>query len=299
METTSNSSNQRSTCTFDITAETLRFYSNNHQIRVNMSSEASTSNAIQQTRRDNEHLVISDDPEHPANLIPELCRGFYQLGWVTGTGGGISIRHSTSDQNLVYLAPSGVQKERITPLDLFVLPYDQPTVPRAGTKRTTLREPKKQGLKESACTPLFWNAFRLRDAGACIHTHSQHAVMLTLLLPRTAKSFKISHMEMIKGMRLAGTGKALAYFDTLEIPIIENTADEEDLTGGMEAAMNEYPESGVVLVRQHGSYNWGKTWEQAKTQAECADYLFEMAVKMIQAGIPLVGEDKTPSKPFF
>jgi ribulose-5-phosphate 4-epimerase/fuculose-1-phosphate aldolase len=100
---------------------------------------------------------------------------FAELGWVTGTGGGISIRHSTSDQNLVYLAPSGVQKERITPSDLFVLPYDQPTVPRAGTKRTTLREPKKQGLKESACTPLFWNAFRLRDAGACIHTHSQHA----------------------------------------------------------------------------------------------------------------------------
>ena len=28
----------------------------------------------------------------PANLIPELCRGFYHLGWVTGTGGGISIR---------------------------------------------------------------------------------------------------------------------------------------------------------------------------------------------------------------
>lgn len=59
--------------------------------------------------------------------------------------------------------------------------------------------------------------------------------MLTLLLPRNAKTFKISHMEMIKGMRLGGTGKALAYFDTLEIPIIENTADEEDLTGGMEA----------------------------------------------------------------
>jgi ribulose-5-phosphate 4-epimerase/fuculose-1-phosphate aldolase len=43
----------------------------------------------------------------------------------------------------------------------------------------------------------------------------------------------------------------------------------------------------------------GKTWEQAKTQAECADYLFEMAVKMIQAGIPLEGEDKTPKKSFF
>jgi len=26
-------------------------------------------------------------------LIPELCRLFYNLGWVTGTGGGISIKH--------------------------------------------------------------------------------------------------------------------------------------------------------------------------------------------------------------
>jgi methylthioribulose-1-phosphate dehydratase len=34
----------------------------------------------------------SNDPEHPSNLIPELCRLFYTLGWVTGTGGGISIK---------------------------------------------------------------------------------------------------------------------------------------------------------------------------------------------------------------
>ncbi|KAJ2464921.1 Methylthioribulose-1-phosphate dehydratase, partial [Coemansia sp. RSA 2320] len=48
-------------------------------------------------------LVTSADPCHPANLIPELCRQFYQLGWVTGTGGGISIR----DGDSVYIAPSG------------------------------------------------------------------------------------------------------------------------------------------------------------------------------------------------
>lgn len=38
----------------------------------------------------NDHLVESTDPEHPANLIPELCRKFYNWGWVTGTGGGVS-----------------------------------------------------------------------------------------------------------------------------------------------------------------------------------------------------------------
>lgn len=72
----------------------------------------------------------------------------------------------------------------------------------------------------------------MRSAAACIHTHSQHAVMLTLLHPNE-KSFRISHQEMIKGVRRGGVGKTLAFFDTLEIPIIENTADEEDLTEGM------------------------------------------------------------------
>ena len=28
------------------------------------------------------HLVTSEDPQHPANLICELCRKFYGLGWV-------------------------------------------------------------------------------------------------------------------------------------------------------------------------------------------------------------------------
>lgn len=29
-----------------------------------------------------------NEKEHPRNLIPELCRQFYHLGWVTGTGKG-------------------------------------------------------------------------------------------------------------------------------------------------------------------------------------------------------------------
>ena len=82
--------------------------------------------------------------------------------------------------------------------------------------------------------------------------------MLTLLLPRDAKTFRISHQEMIKGIRLGGHGKTLRFFDTLEVPIIENTADEEDLTSGMAEAMDKYPDAGAILVRRHGVYIWGK-----------------------------------------
>lgn len=232
------------------------------------------------TTTERNSLVRSTDPLHPANLIPELCRSFYHLGWVTGTGGGICIRQGDK----VYIAPSGVQKERIEPEHIFVLPYPQPTTsPHAD--RVFLRRPQLN-LNESACTPLFWNSFELRDAGSCIHTHSQHAVMATLLWKGTV--FTISHQEMIKGVRMGGVGAALSYLDTLVVPIIENTPFEEDLRDSMAEAMRNFPDAAGVLVRRHGVYVWGKDWEKAKTQTECLDYLFEIGVRMKLAGLPTV-----------
>lgn len=63
----------------------------------------------------------------------------------------------------------------------------------------------------------------------------------------------------------------------------------------------------AVLVRRHGTYSWGAgsaelhsfgflgliyvaaDWEKAKAQAECLDYLLEVAVKMRLAGLETVG----------
>lgn len=64
-------------------------------------------------------FITSFDPLHPANHIASLCRQFYGHGWVTGTGGGVSIRRGEH----VYIAPSGVQKELMTPEDMFVMDY--------------------------------------------------------------------------------------------------------------------------------------------------------------------------------
>jgi methylthioribulose-1-phosphate dehydratase len=78
---------------------------------------------------------------------------------------------------------------------MFVLPYPAALLPADDTERVFLRKPTNKNLKESQCTPLFWKAFDLRDAGSCIHTHSQHAVMVTLLWP--GKTFQISHQVRI------------------------------------------------------------------------------------------------------
>ncbi|KAJ1339160.1 methylthioribulose-1-phosphate dehydratase [Batrachochytrium salamandrivorans] len=122
----------------------------------------------------------------------------------------------------------------------------------------------------------------MRSAGACIHTHSQNAVLATLLYE---KEFVITHQEMIKGIRKGNTPKNYKYYDRLVVPIIENTAEEADLKDRMAEAMRAYPESNAVLVRRHGVYVWGQTWQKAKSMTECYDYLFEIAVKMKSHGI--------------
>lgn len=80
--------------------------------------------------------------------------------------------------------------------------------------------------------------------------------------------------EMIKG--IAGYG----YRDELVVPIIENTPHEYELTASLEAAVLKYPKTVAVLVRDHGVYVWGNTWEDAKRHGECLHYLFELSLKI-------------------
>ncbi|MCA9543625.1 MAG: methylthioribulose 1-phosphate dehydratase, partial [Myxococcales bacterium] len=180
----------------------------------------------------------------------------------TGTGGGISVRL----RDRVYIAPTGVQKERIRSEDLFVL----------DRQRNIVEAPVDEHLRLSACLPLFYNAYDGRDAGAVLHSHSRHAVLATMLTEGDV--LRITHLEMLKGLRGKG------YHDVVEIPIIENTAHECDLTEAMADAMARHPDVDAVLVRRHGIYVWGSDWRQAKTQAECLDYLCAAAVDMRRLG---------------
>lgn len=210
------------------------------------------------------------DASNTPQLICELCRQFYGLGWVSGTGGGISIR----DDEGIHMAPSGVQKERIAPEDVYLLD------PSDLEQCRVLRPPTNASLKVSECQPLFFNAFRLRGAGAVIHSHSLWAVLAARLAsPRGEAGVFVSEgLEMHKGLRGKGC------FDRVEVPIIANTPREAALTDSMAAAMQRHPDVDAVIVAGHGVYVWGSTWVTAKTQAECYDYLFRAAVEAHRLG---------------
>jgi methylthioribulose-1-phosphate dehydratase len=210
------------------------------------------------------------DRSTPA-LISELCRQFYALGWVSGTGGGISIR----DAEGVWIAPSGVQKERIDPDDVYLL--------RDGVwdRVEVLEGPRDPKLRISECQPLFFNAYRSRNAGAVIHSHSVWAVLAARLASPDGgpAEFRCQNLEMQKGLRGHGC------FDELRVPIIPNTARESQLTASMATAMDMHPDVDAVIVAGHGIYVWGRDWVEAKTQAECLDFLMRVAVESHRLGL--------------
>jgi len=219
------------------------------------------------------------DTMSTASLVCDLARRFYELGWATGTGGGICIR----DGEHVIVAPSGVQKERMTPDQMFTLSIDGSVIHR----------PTDPSLRPSECTSLFMAAIRLRGAGAVIHSHSIDAVIATLLFDR---EFDISELEMIKGI------EGMSYHDRLVVPIIENTSRECDLAASLEDAIQAYPQTRAVLVRRHGVYVWGRDWVQAKTHAECYHYLFRAAAELRRLGVPTVAlkgvtDESLPARP--
>jgi len=207
-------------------------------------------------------------------IVAQLCERFYQMGWATGTGGGCSIRVGGPDEGRpwrVFVAPSGVQKEDMIGDDIFELDMEGKVV----------EPPRTPHLRQSACTPLWYVVYRNRpSARAVIHTHSINAQMATLLdQTESSPVLRITHLEMLKG-----TG-GHAYDDVLEVPIIDNRPTEDQLADQLDETLRAYPRANAVLVRRHGLYCWGDSWEQAKTQCESFDYLFESAVRMRSMGI--------------
>ncbi|KAJ6776279.1 BIFUNCTIONAL METHYLTHIORIBULOSE-1-PHOSPHATE DEHYDRATASE/ENOLASE-PHOSPHATASE E1-RELATED [Salix koriyanagi] len=152
-------------------------------------------------------------------LIADLCKQFYTLGWVSGTGGSITIKAHDDPipkhQQLILMSPSGVQKERMEPEDMYVLATNGSILSSPSPKPYPYKPPKC-----SDCAPLFLKAYDMRNAGAVIHSHGIESCLVTMINP-LSKEFRITHMEMIKGIQGHG------YYDELVVPIIENTAYEK------------------------------------------------------------------------
>ena len=82
------------------------------------------------------------------NTMVSLCKEFHQLGWMTGTGGAISMKHGED----IFITPSGVLKENVKEDDIFIL----------SANGQVTKQPDNHSLKFSSCFPNFQHIYRLR-----------------------------------------------------------------------------------------------------------------------------------------
>ncbi|CEG39971.1 -diketo-5-methylthio-1-phosphopentane phosphatase [Plasmopara halstedii] len=213
------------------------------------------------------HSMLVDANEH-RKLVCELCRLYYTTEWMTGTGGAMSLRFGER----VFVTPSGVPKERLQPEDLYTLDLEGNVL--------SIPEAKfgEKALSLSDCAPLFLTAHKMRKAAVVLHSHSIKCNLAAALCD-SSNEFRISHQEMIKGIQGHG------YADTLVVPVIDNAPKESELAEPIAQILKAYPNTFAVLVRHHGLFVWGASWEAAKRHAECLHYLFEIAIEMRKLGL--------------
>ena len=186
----------------------------------------------------------------------ELLRLFYDKGWVSGTGGGIS---GVESPGRLLLAPTGVHKERVQPSDLFVVDIETGQV---------LEPPADSSLRPSECNDIFRAIVRKRGAGAVVHSHALSAV---LACDGTDDVIVIEQLEMLKGIPdVANTDRHL-------VPVVENTAREHELTTEVERVLDDprFQKAHAIGVRDHGAYLWGTDVWDAKKLCEVYHFLFE------------------------
>ncbi|CAI5454320.1 unnamed protein product [Caenorhabditis angaria] len=223
----------------------------------------------------------NDEGPMTLEIFTQLMKQFYDLGWMRGSGGALGC---VSGKQLM-ISPSALQKERIKPADVFL--YDL-------VSKTEIQRPINKKITVSSCSVLFSLIMNQTGSECVIHTHSKAANLITQLI--SGDTFEISHQEYIKGIYNPFSGHALKYNDTLIIPIINNRPSESLLLNPIEGVIQAYPQAIAVLVRNHGLFVWGPTWESAKIMVECIDYLLELSLDMLKNNIPLVKEDVQPER---
>ncbi|KRX05187.1 RmlC-like cupin domain [Pseudocohnilembus persalinus] len=202
--------------------------------------------------------------DNPKQVICQLLREFYQKGWCSGSGGGISIRESDDS---IYVAPSGVLKEYVQEDEIYKINIEGEVVENPTSSKQ---------LKPSECSPLFNEMYKQRRSGAALHSHSLNACLITRLYDTEVHAIDF---EMIKGIK----GHKNSEFCV--IPLIENTENECQLTERLSSALISYPRTQGILVRNHGLYVFGETWQKAKIAAECYDYIFKAILELKKFGI--------------
>lgn len=202
---------------------------------------------------------------NPRQTIIAAANHFYQLGWMMGTAGNLSVRIPDGS---FWITGSGCNKGELTSIDLIRMALDG-----------TIVEKPRTDLRPSAETSIHQAIYSLfPEAQACYHVHSIEANLVSRFTD--GDNLPLPQLEMLKGLGIWEENPQVAmpiFVNHLDVPrIARDICDRFQLTP---------PALNALLIRDHGITVWGSSPREARNFLEIAEYIFRYMVAARPLGL--------------
>jgi len=199
------------------------------------------------------HAKDAGDPV--AEQVADTTRRLYELGWMRGTSGNVSMVES-DDPRVLAVSASGIAKHSMT---------------SAHAVRTDDRGAALPGqeLRPSAEARVHAAVIEATGARGVVHVHALSSVLAAARWPG---GVPLKDSELLKGIGREAHG------DVVVVPVVPNSQDMEQLSADILARLDlDVP---GVIVAEHGLYTWGNSLEDAVHRTESLDWLFDLTLAL-------------------
>jgi methylthioribulose-1-phosphate dehydratase len=188
--------------------------------------------------------------------LSETIKKYHLKGWSPAT----STNYSFKEQNKIYVSRSGIDKSLFTEEDFICVDENGQLLS------------EKKDIKPSAETLIHCVLYELfQQTTVVLHSHSIYSVI---------NSQKYSDLIHFNGYEIQkGFEGQTTHENTVSIPIVDNSQNMNEIVLWMKNNKNLL-ENHCFIIRNHGTYAWGKNLFQAKRHLETIEYLLELNWKL-------------------
>jgi len=184
--------------------------------------------------------------------IAETVRNYNAKGWSPATSTNYSFKYEEDLEN-IFVSRSGVDKSSFQSSDFIQI--DSKGLP-------TVLNPSSKPSAETIIHCVIYSLFP--ETRVILHSHSIYPVMLTK---------KIGDRVVFEGYEIQkGFEGQTTHNSQVAIPIFENSQEmnffEKELALRMDELKNH-----AFMIKQHGTYAWGRNLFEAKRHLETLEYL--------------------------
>jgi len=199
---------------------------------------------------------------------------FKSRGWIPGGCGAIAHLFSiTENSRKIYVTPERPRHTTLTNNDLFLL--------RHLYGKLDIQNPLNQdeyGLTISKWTNIFLEVFANKPNATCVAQFSTKWSVLGARMALEAWRKNSSHYPNILRLAHWGLLSFLGADRELLIPIIE-FSDPDSMQQATKNALELYPQTCAILIRDYGVITWGTSLEDLESRTELLEHIMELEVR--------------------